>query len=178
MRTLCRPANLYPAMDSAMISRANADTPDMPPTELARRAKAALERVCSGADLDRASRYYGEAFLDHVNDLEFRGLDGAQQSVALYKQVLTNLEIRVHEQVVEGNRVTSRFIVAGTCRGRQVRFGGITISRFEAGLIVEDWSVVDTLTMVRQLGVWRSLWMAAKQRRVMARARATARSNT
>jgi predicted ester cyclase len=154
------------------------DNPGMDPAELARCAKAALERVCSGADLDPASRYYSPEFIDHVNDLEFRGLDGAQQSVAMYKQVLSNLEIRVHEQVVEGNRVTSRFIVTGTRGGRPVRFGGITISRFEAGLIVEDWSVVDTLTLARQLGLWRTLLMAMKQRRVIATARAAGAART
>ena len=150
------------------------DNPGVDPTELARCAKAALERVCSGADLDPASRYYSSEFVDHVNDLEFRGLEGAQQSVAMYKQVLSNLEIRVHEQVVEGNRVTSRFVVTGTSGRRHVRFGGITISRFEAGLIAEDWSVIDTLALARQLGPWRALLMALKQRRVIATARAAA----
>jgi hypothetical protein len=33
----------------------------------------------------------------------------------------------------------------------------ITISRFADGLIVEDWSVTDTLGMLRQLGMWRSV---------------------
>jgi hypothetical protein len=42
-----------------------------------------------------------------------------------------------------------------------VRFSGITISRFENGMIVEDWSVTDTLGMLRQLGVWRSVLIAA-----------------
>jgi predicted ester cyclase len=154
------------------------DSPSMDPTELARHAKAALERVCSGADLDPASRYYSPEFVDHVNDLEFRGLDGAQQSVAMYKQVLANLEIRVHEQVVEGNRVTSRFIVTGTSGRRHVRFGGMTISRFEGGLIVEDWSVIDTLALARQLGLSRAFLMAMKQRRVIAAARAAATGRT
>lgn len=147
------------------------DLPDPAPAELAQRAKAALEGVCSGANLAAAPHYYSPGFVDHVNDLEFQGLEGAQQSVDLYKQVLSNLEIRVHEQLVDGNRVTSRFVVTGTSRGRRVRFSGITISRFEAGLIVEDWSVTDTLALVRQLGLWRALLVGIKQRRIVARAR-------
>jgi hypothetical protein len=82
--------------------------------------------------------------------------------------------IRVDEQLVEGNRVTSRFVVTGTRGRRRVRFGGITISRFEAGLIVEDWSVIDTLALARQLGLWRTLLMGMRQRRVIATARANA----
>ena len=85
-----------------------------------------------------------------------RGLEGAQRSVETYKSVLSELSIKVEEQFVDGDRVTSRFVVEGSHRGRRVRFNGITISRFENGLIVEDWSVTDTLGMLRQLGLWRS----------------------
>jgi len=90
-----------------------------------------------------------------------RGLTGVQQSVDLYRRLLTGMSIRVEEQVVAGDRVTSRFVVTGTSYGRRVQFNGITISRFEDGLIVEDWSVTDTLGMLRQLGVLRALfvWM-------------------
>ena len=123
-------------------------------TESARRA---LERVCSGAGLDPASRYYSPSFVDHVNDLEFHGLAGAEQSVQLYRKLLSDISIHVEEQVATGDRVSSRFVVSGTSHGRRVRFNGITISRFENGLIVEDWSVTDTLGMLRQLGLARSL---------------------
>ena len=51
--------------------------------------------------------------------------------------------------------MVSRFVVSGTAYGRPVRFNGITISRMEYGLVVEDWSVTDTLGMLRQLGLWR-----------------------
>jgi hypothetical protein len=143
--------------------------------DLAESAKRALERVCSGAGLDPSSRYYSPAFLDHVNDLEFRGLSGTQQSVDLYKKVLSDVTITVEEQVVEGDHVTSRFVVAGSCYGRRVRFNGITISRFEKGLIVEDWSVTDTLGMLRQLGFWRSLLMGARSWRGLMAARTSPR---
>jgi predicted ester cyclase len=132
------------------------------PTDLAARAKAALERVCSGAELDSASRYYSPTFVDHVNDLEFHGLAGARASVGMYQRVLVDLAIEVTEQIVVGDRVTSRFVVTGANRGRRVRFGGITISRFAGGLIVEDWSVVDTLALVRQLGAWRAVVAGAR----------------
>jgi predicted ester cyclase len=59
--------------------------------------------------------------------------------------------------------VTSRFVVTGIHRGRRVQFNGITISRFKDGRIVEDWSVTDTLAMLRQLGAWRSVLVAVKQ---------------
>jgi hypothetical protein len=129
---------------------------------LATNARRALERVCSGAGLDSPSCYYSPSFVDHVNGLEFRGLAGTQQSVDLYRKLLTDMSITVEEQLVMGERVTSRFVVRGTSHGRRVQFDGITISRFEDGLIVEDWSVTDTLGLLRQLGVVRSLLVGAR----------------
>src|SRR5579872_3360288 len=96
--------------------------------ELARRAKAGLERVCSGAGLDPAAEYYSPDFVDHVNDLEFRGLEGTRESVELYTSVLAELVVSVQEQSIDGDRVTSRFVVTGKSHGRAVRFNGITIS--------------------------------------------------
>jgi predicted ester cyclase len=140
-------------------------------------AKGALERVCSGAGLDPPSRYYGPTFVDHVNDLEFHGLEGARRSVDLYKSLLPDMAIRVEEQTVDGDLVASRFVVTGTSYGRRVRFSGITLSRFEGGLIVEDWSVTDTLGMLRQLGLWRSVLVGLRQWRALAAAAGAPRSS-
>jgi len=123
---------------------------------LAVNAKDALERVCSGKDFDSFARYYSQEFVDHVNEMKFQGLKGARRSVDLYTKVLSDLEIVVREQLTDGDRVTSRFVVSGKCFGKSVSINGMTISRFQDGLIVEDWSVTDTLGMLRQLGVWRS----------------------
>jgi hypothetical protein len=82
--------------------------------DIAAGAKGALERVCSGAGLDPASRYYSPEFVDHVNDLEFHGLEGTQQSVDLYKAALDDISVSVQEQVVQGDKVVSRFVATGT----------------------------------------------------------------
>lgn len=149
----------------------SSDTPEANQSDLASRAKGALERVCSGAGLDPASHYYSPNFVDHVNDLQFYGLAGTRQSVELYTRVLSDIEITVEEQLFDGNCVTSRFVVKGINRGRRVRFNGITMSRFENGLIVEDWSVTDTLGMLRQLGLWRSILVGFRQWQALRRSR-------
>lgn len=125
--------------------------------EQAQIAKGALEQVCSGARLDCLAQYYSPRFVDHVNDSEFRGHAGVQASVNQYRKILSNITIAVEDQVIEGQRVVSRFVVSGAAYGRHVWFNGITISHMEDGLVVEDWSVTDTLGMLRQLGMWRLL---------------------
>ncbi|MFN2511478.1 MAG: ester cyclase [Pyrinomonadaceae bacterium] len=138
-------------------------------TDLVAKAKAALERVCTGKGLDSASRYYSHEFVDHVNSMEFLGLEGARQSVELYTKAISELEVVVQEQLTDGDCVTSRFVASGKCFGKRVRFNGITISRFKDGLIVEDWSVTDTLGMLRQLGPWRSVLLAMRQWKTLKR---------
>src|SRR5688500_16052182 len=95
--------------------------------EPAQIAKGALEDVCSGARLDCLAQYYSPRFVDHVNDSEFRGHAGVQASVNQYRKILSNITITVVDQVIEGQRVVSRFVVAGAAYGRTVRFNGITI---------------------------------------------------
>jgi predicted ester cyclase len=133
-------------------------------TETARRA---LEEVCSGRDLDGISRDYHPDFVDHVNRFTYRGHDGARQSVALYLALFPDLRFDVEDQVSEGDKVASRWTLHGTHRGRRVRLTGIVISRFQDGRIVEDYAASDTLELVRQLGLWRTVLVAVRHRRLL-----------
>jgi predicted ester cyclase len=134
---------------------------DIPRTQAAT-AKAALEEVCSGTRLSRVPEHYSSHFIDHVNGAEYRGYEGIRQSVQGYARVLSDLRIEVKDQAIDTDRVTSRFTVTGRCYGRAISFEGITISRFEGSLIVEDWSVTDVLGMLKRLGVWRSVLIALR----------------
>jgi hypothetical protein len=51
----------------------------------------------------------------------------------------------------------------GTHRGRSVELSGMTISRLADGRIAEDWSYSDNLTLLRQLGLRRSLGLALRE---------------
>jgi predicted ester cyclase len=139
-------------------------------------ARRALEEVCSGRDLASVAEVYHPQFLDHVNSLEHHGLDGARDSVALYLELFADLSFKVDEQVSEGDRVVSRWTLTGIHRGRPVRLWGIVISRFEDGKIVEDWAASDTLTLVRQLGLWRSALVMIKHYKLLREPRQAAAS--
>jgi hypothetical protein len=52
------------------------------------------------------------------------------------------------DQVAEGDRVASRFVVMGSNRGRTLKLWGITISRLRDGRIVEDHSAFDSLELL------------------------------
>ncbi len=60
------------------------DSPECEPKpdfDLAANAKGALESVCSGKALESLARYYSQEFVDHVNDMKFKGLQGVRLSV-------------------------------------------------------------------------------------------------
>ena len=125
-----------------------------------------------GRDLAAVEDVYSDRFVDHVNDFEYHGLDGVAESVSLYRLVLADLQMTVEEQLVDGERVVSRWRAYGTNRGRRVELWGITTSRFDDdGLIVEDWSASDNLTLLRQLGPWRAALLALDYLRSRLRAR-------
>jgi predicted ester cyclase len=132
-------------------------------------ARRALEEVCSGKDLGGIPDVYHSNFVDHVNSLEYRGHDGARQSVALYLKLFPDLRFVVDDQVTEGDRVASRWTLHGTHRGRSVTLRGIVISRFEDGRIIEDWAASDTIEIARQLGVWRTLLLVIQHRKLLRR---------
>ena len=132
--------------------------------ELARRA---IEDVCSRDDVELAQRFYATDFRDHVNRLEFEGVEGLRQSLALYGELFPDRRFEVVDQVSEGDRVASRWRMTGSYRGRRVELAGITISRIEDGKIAEDWGHTDSLELLRELGLWRTLLAAPRMLRAL-----------
>ena len=125
--------------------------------DFAAQARRAIEIVCSG-DLSRIEEFFSPDFVDHVNDMTFYGYDGGRESVAFYLAIFKNLRMGVEEQVTAGNRVASRWVLNGTYHGRAVALRGITISRFgEDGRTREDHGHTDSIALLRQLGVTRTL---------------------
>jgi predicted ester cyclase len=123
----------------------------------AAQARQAIEIVCSG-DLSRMEEFYSPDFVDHVNDMTFHGYDGGRESLAFYKTLFPDYSMGVEEQVTEGNRVASRWVLNGTYHGRAVALRGITISRLEEdGRTVEDRGHSDSIALLGQIGVIRTL---------------------
>ncbi len=125
-------------------------------------ARGAIEIVCSG-DLSRMKDFYSPDFVDHVNDTTFHGYKGGEESVAFYRAIFKQLRMQAEEQITEGNRVASRWVITGTYHRRPVTLRGTTISRFaDDGRILEDHGHTDTISLLRQIGVLRTLALATE----------------
>lgn len=73
-----------------------------------------------------------------------------------------DLQITIHEQLAEGDKVMTRKTFAGThqgeflgvpATGKAVRFDVIDILRVVNGKLTDHWNVVDQLALMQQLGV-------------------------
>jgi predicted ester cyclase len=125
--------------------------------DFAAQARQAIEIVCSG-ELSRMEEFFSPNFVDHVNDMTFHGYEGGRESIAFYLAIFKNLRMGVEEQITEGNRVASRWVLNGTYHSRAVILRGITISRFgEDGRTLEDHGHTDSISLLRQLGVIRTV---------------------
>ena len=92
-----------------------------------------------------------------------RGIEGARQFAATFRQAFPDLENTIDDMVAEGDKVVVRFKARGThdgeteafgpATGRRMEITGITIKRVSEGKIAEAWTNFDALSMMQQLGM-------------------------
>ena len=95
----------------------------------------------------------------HPEDV--RGVEGLKGMATAYRSAIADLHITIDHQFTEGDHVATRYTIRGTHEGdlmgtpptgRDVAFTGITVSRCRDGKIVEEWELVDTVGLLRQVG--------------------------
>ena len=86
-------------------------------------------------------------------------------AAAALKKALPDARVVVQDVLADEDKVVARYAVGGTHlgslvgevpTGRQVVVPGITIFRFAAGLIAEDWESVDELGLMQAIGAFPS----------------------
>ncbi len=89
------------------------------------------------------------------------GAEGVKQIITLFRSAFPDFRIEIHEQVAEGDIVSSRATFRGTHRGplfgipatgRQVTMPGLSMVRVANGQIQEGWIQNDVLGLLQQLG--------------------------
>jgi predicted ester cyclase len=90
-----------------------------------------------------------------------RGVEGLREIVETYRAALSGLTVTIDQQFTEGDCVATRYTIRGrhqgelmgaTPTGRDVEFIGLTVSRCRDGRIEEEWELVDTLSLLGQVG--------------------------
>lgn len=100
----------------------------------------------------------------HINGSPEPNLNvaGFKQMMAGLLAAFPDLRITIEDQVVAGDKVTTRWTAEGThsgalgpvpATGRGVRTSGIILDRVTGGKIVERWEQWDQMGMLQQLGL-------------------------
>jgi steroid delta-isomerase-like uncharacterized protein len=129
--------------------------------------KALVRRYCEEAwnkhNPAVVDQIYATDFVDRSPDIP--GIphtrDGLKQFMGVYLRAFPDANMTIEDQLVEGDRVVTRWTGRGTQTGqfmemppsgKKVAVRGVQIDRFSGGKIVEEWTLFDQLGMLQQLG--------------------------
>jgi len=123
-----------------------------------------IEEVLNQGKVDAAGQFFWEDMVEQVPlPGQGPGLEGLKDVLRGLRSAFPDIHWSVQEQIVEGDKVLSRFEWKGTHRGlflgvpatdRPVSVWGMVIDRFEGGKIKETRIIMDTLGLMMQLGVF------------------------
>jgi steroid delta-isomerase-like uncharacterized protein len=127
-------------------------------------ARREVEEIYAQGNLDAAEEIYAPNYVGHdATSGEIRGIEGAKQFAATFRQAFPDLQPTIEDMVAEGDKVVTRFSARGTHQGETEDFGpptgnrvevtGVTIEQFAEGKIVEEWTNYDALGLMQQLGL-------------------------
>ena len=93
---------------------------------------------------------------------ELHGRQALRELFTAYQVALPDLHVKIDDLICTDNKAVLLFTLTGTqendfmgvpATGNQVNINGMTYSHFENGQIIEEWELLDQLTMFQQLGM-------------------------
>jgi len=123
-------------------------------------ARSFFEEVLGQGYLDKYAESHAKDFVAHGENQEYT----LAQDIAAAKeerQALPDMKVKVNQILAEQDLVAVYWTSSGTntqagmgfpATGKKIKIDGMTIFRFKAGKICEEWSVWDMLSVMRQAG--------------------------
>ena len=126
-------------------------------------AQTAFGEAVNSGNLEVLTQVVAPAAVDHdPAPGQGPGPEGYQAMFTDLRRAFPDLHVEVEHLLATEDELAFAYTITGTHRGdlaghaptgRQVRFRGMQISRFEDGKLVERWGSSDELGMMRQLGL-------------------------
>jgi len=124
-------------------------------------ARSFFEEVLDQGRFDTYAESHDKDFVAHGGDRDFT-LEDDIAAAREERKALPDMRVKVNQIVAEGDLVAVYWTAAGTnteagmgfpATGRNIKIDGMSLFRFKAGKISEEWSVWDMLSVMRQAGL-------------------------
>lgn len=120
------------------------------------------EEVWHQGNLDRLDDLFAPNFVRHDPGRDLHGVEQNRQFIASLRTAFPDGRFTTEDQIAEGDKVVTRYRFKGTNlgafqgmapTGKQVSYSAILIYRIADDKIAEQWTELDLLGLLRQLGV-------------------------
>ena len=124
-------------------------------------ARTFIEEAIGQGHLEKYSDFHTADFVGHSTDRDFTLADDLA-AAREERTALPDLQFAVNHMVAEGDLVMVHWTAWGTntqpgmglpATGKPVRISGMTLFRFKAGKISEEWNAWSMLSVLKQLGL-------------------------
>ena len=121
-----------------------------------------VDDVLNGRNLASLDELVDPDYVYRAPGEELRGREGLAALLDGYRSAFPDLEIAIDELVSGDDATVLSFTLTGTHRGdllghaptgHHVRVHGMVRSRFRDGRIVDEWELIDQLSLLQQLGL-------------------------
>ncbi len=125
-------------------------------------ARKFFEEVLGQGKLEKYSDSHTTDFVAHGSDRDFTLAEDIR-AAREERTAMPDMQIAINHVFAEGDLVAVHWTAWGTntqpgmglpATGKKVRISGITIFRFKAGKISEEWSAWDMLSVLKQTGLF------------------------
>ena len=121
-----------------------------------------IEEVFNKGNLSILDEIIHPNYLYRSPGSEIKGITELKAFINDFRNGFPDLFLRIDDQVINENKACTCFTLTGTqleefmgipATNQQVKVHGVVISRFQDNKIIEDWEVLDELSLLQQLGV-------------------------
>jgi len=124
-------------------------------------ARSFFEDVLDQGKLEDYSKSHAPDFVAHAEG-HLASLEEDMTAAREQRKAMPDMRVKVSHIVAEGDLVSVYWTASGTntaagwgipATGKSVSVNGMTLFRFERGLIQEEWSVFNQYSLMKQLGL-------------------------
>lgn len=146
------------------ISLSGVAQPSSEPEKNKNVARSFFEQVLGQGRLDKYSESHAKEFVAHGANHDAT-LEEDMAAAREERQAMPDMRVTVNQMVAEKDLVAVYWTVAGTntqagmgfpATGKKIEISGMTLFRFKAAKICEEWSVWDMLSVMKQAGLFPS----------------------